>query len=188
MQTIEKDYRGTPCLFTCFDGPSLMEALADAPELAEKIANLVNSQVGAHNLGSIQAARILALQEWEKLPAEKQKTTAKPEGPLSSFNVLHWIKENKVKGMRSGEPTEADVKAWEKSEFRAKMLGAIALGREFKPGWIAPIVAHFQKTTPEFTFDESLVESMDDIPALYRAKRLWKKAEKKAEITVDDFS
>ena len=155
---IEKEYRGFPCKFEAITGFGLIQALSDEPELAEKFSNLINSQVGAHNLGSIQAARIAALDEWTKAPADKRG--AKPEGPLSSFSVLEYIRKNKVKAVKGGEPTAADLKAYKNANWPAMVKKAMEeLGKSVQD-CAKVILAQLQKAEPELQFDIASIEDV----------------------------
>jgi len=182
---IEKEYRGIACKFEAMTGFGLIQALGDEPELADKFANLINSQVGAHNLGSIQASRIAALDEWSKAPADKRG--AKPEGPLTSFSVLDYIRKNKVKAMKAGEPTKADIAAFENANWPAMVKKAMEeLGKSLQD-CAKVILAQLQKAEPELQFDIASIEEVSDLPMLYRAKRLFKKPEPRAKADISLF-
>lgn len=184
---IEKEYRGIACKFEAMTGFGLIQALSDEPELADKFANLINSQVGAHNLGSIQDARDKALKEWEALPAEKQKAATRPEGPLTSFSVLAYIRKNKVKAMKAGEPTAADKKAYEAANWPAMVKKAMEeLGKSIQD-CARVILSQLQKGEPALEFDCSSIEEVSDLPMLYRAKRLFKKPEPRAKADISLF-
>lgn len=182
---IEKEYRGIACKFEALTGFGLIQALGDAPELADKFANLINSQVGAHNLGSIQDARDKALKAWEVAPKETRGT--RPEGPLTSFSVLEYIRKNKVKAMKAGEPTAADLKAFENANWPAMVKKAMEeLGKSVQD-CAKVILSQLQKAEPELQFDIAGIEEVADLPLLYRAKRLFKKPEPRAKADISLF-